>query len=97
MTLDNAALQRRLNGITADMQRAKLDVEGMMTKLRAMEHKNDAVHRSVGNRDETDMSNQVLQDELDRRRDENRRLQDRIAEEQGANVMTHNRLDSTNM
>ena len=57
MTLDNASLQRRLHGVTADMQRAKLDVEGMMSQLRTMEHKNDNVHRSVGNRDETDMSN----------------------------------------
>lgn len=30
MTLDNAGLQRRLNHATADMQRARLDVEGMV-------------------------------------------------------------------
>ena len=37
MTLDNAGLQRRLNHATADMQRARLDVEGFVAQLRAME------------------------------------------------------------
>lgn len=97
MTLDNANLQRRLNGVTADMQRAKLDVEGMIQQLRSLESRNDNVHRSVGHRDETDMANQLLQDELDRRREENKRMQDRIAEEQTTNNATLHRLDTTNM
>ena len=39
------------------------------------------------------MSNQVLQDELDRRRDENRRLEMQVNEEQAANVSIAQQTD----
>ena len=44
------------------------------------------MHHAVNQRDETDMSNQVLQEELDRRRDENRRLEMQLNEEKAGNI-----------
>ena len=51
------------------------------------------MHHAVNQKDETDMSNQVLQDELDRRRDENRRLEMQVNEEQAANVSIAQQTD----
>lgn len=53
------------------------------------------MHHAVNQRDETDMSNQVLQEELDRRRDENRRLEMQLNDEKSGNISAAQQLDHT--
>lgn len=75
MTVDNASLQRRLLQVQDDLTRVRREKDGIIMNLKSAELDNNRVHQSANLKDETDMSNQMMQEDLAKQRIANKQLE----------------------
>lgn len=61
MTMDNAALQRRLHQLQADLAETKREVDSMLGRLRLVEGSNQNMDHTVSAKDDIDVTNQMMQ------------------------------------
>lgn len=80
--MDNASLQRRLNGVESDLTSLKREKDDLINKLKVMEIDNDRLNRITNQKDELDMSNQTMQEDLEKIRDQNKDLDQKVRVEQ---------------
>ena len=81
MMMDNASLQRRLNGVNDDMEQLKREKDDLISKLRMIEIDNERLQRITNQKDEIDMANQTMQEDLERARDDNKNFEEHMRRE----------------
>ena len=64
MNIDNESLMRRLNQVTLEADRIMKEKSDLLKELCAFEKDNFHIETQLNMRDETDMSNQNMQEEL---------------------------------
>ena len=74
MTIDNASLQRRLNQVSQELERIHKEKEELTRNLQRFETDNARMDGGINHKDETDMANQAMQEDLERHKEENSRL-----------------------
>ena len=95
--MDNASLQRRLNGVDEDLKMIRREKDDLLNKLKVMEIDNDRLNRVTNQKDELDMSNQTMQEDLERIRDQNKDLDSKVRSEQHETTNMGGQLNMTNM
>lgn len=60
MMLDNASLQRRLNGVSEDLTKMKYEKDDLVRQMKRVSNDNDNLQRITNQKDEVDMSNQTM-------------------------------------
>lgn len=95
MEADNDQMQRRLQEVSLELQRVKVEREDLSNQLTNVKRENQVVEEKTMIKDEVDMQNKVLNNDLDRQRDENDRLSMQLKEEQLDTNNTNNRLVNT--
>ena len=95
MMMDNASLQRRLNGVSDDLNRIKIEKEDLITKLRLVETDNDRLQRTTNQKDEVDMSNQEMQEILERQRIDNKDMESKVRMQQSEATQVGGQLNVT--
>ena len=82
MMMDNASLQRRLNGVNEDLVELRREKDDLISKLRMVEIDNERLQRITNQKDEIDMANQTMQEDLEKARDENKNFEAKVRTEQ---------------
>lgn len=94
MTMDNAALQRRLHQLQSDLAETRREVDNKVAQLRLVESSNQNMDHTANAKDDVDVTNQMMQQDLDRLRHANAMMQEDAAKNQQANVSTIRNLDT---
>jgi chromosome segregation ATPase len=95
MMMDNASLQRRLNGVNDDMEQLKREKDDLISKLRMIEIDNERLGRITNQKDEIDMANQTMQEDLERARDDNKNFEEKMRREQAEATNVGGQLNVT--
>lgn len=95
MTLDNASLQRRLIQVSGDLNRLRNEEEGYFKQLQFLEAENRRMEQVTNMKDETDMDNQTMQEELANTRMENKHLESCLHDQKGDTAKAGNAVDRT--
>ena len=95
MEADNDQMQRRLQQVSLELQRVKVEREDLSNQLTNVKRENQVVEEKTMIKDEVDMQNKVLNNDLDQQRDENDRLSRQLKEEQLDTSNTNHRLVNT--
>ena len=66
MTADNESLQRRLNQVSAELERIHRERDEMVEQLNKHQHNNGKTENLVNTKDTTDIQNQRMQEDLER-------------------------------
>ena len=97
MMMDNASLQRRLNGVDEDLKAIRREKDDLLHRLKVIEIDNDRLNRVTNQKDEVDMSNQTMQEDLEKIREQNKDLDNKVRAEQHETTNMGGQLNITNM
>ena len=95
MMMDNASLQRRLNGVSDDLEQLRREKEDLISKLRMMEIDNERLGRITNQKDEIDMANQTMQEDLEKARHQNKEMEEKARREQHEATTVGGKLNVT--
>lgn len=65
-----------------ELDRITQEKEELLRQLHFYQNENDRFKSLIDNKDNTDMTNQIMQEDLNKHREENMRLQDKLKEEE---------------
>ena len=74
MNVDNASLKRRLAQVTTELNRIQSERDEMLRDLKQFENDNNRIDINIREKDETDMANQAMKDDLERNKAENEKM-----------------------
>jgi DNA invertase Pin-like site-specific DNA recombinase len=68
--------------VGTELDRITQEKEELLRQLHFYQNENDRFKSLIDNKDNTDMTNQIMQEDLNKHREENMRLQDKLKEEE---------------